>query len=228
MYRIAIDRGGTFTDVFAICPENRIVTLKLLSKQPSEYSDAPFDAIKRILLADGKDIQNDAALLSSVRMGTTVATNALLEHKGVRVAVVLTKGFKDIFRIGNQSREDIFELNLSDPFLLYEDVVEVDERITLYSQHCEVTKDIEFKDSISDDKVAVLKQIDRDVLRKQLQIIYDKGIDSLAVALVHSYIYPDHELIVEEVAKQIGFKHITLSSNIMKMIRYVPRGWLVC
>ncbi|OTF74246.1 hypothetical protein BLA29_012694, partial [Euroglyphus maynei] len=129
MFRIAIDRGGTFTDVFAIGPDKQIITLKLMSSNPSHYKDAPFEAIKRILKQE-----NPHENLDSIRMGTTVATNALLEHKGERVAIVLTKGFRDIFQIGYQNRENIFELDLAESFLLYEQVVEVDERIIMFNE----------------------------------------------------------------------------------------------
>ena len=225
MYRIAIDRGGTFTDVFAVCPDNRIVTLKLLSAQPSQYSDAPFEAIRRILKADGRNIATDDGSIGSIRMGTTVATNALLEHKGERLAIALTKGFRDVFRIGNQSREDIFELKISDRFRLYEEVVEIDERLVLDQDSCKSGKsDVPIVTGVSGDKLQVWKSIDRQQVYDALKQVYDKGIRSLAVALLHSYTYSAHEMVVEEIAKQIGFEHITLSSQIMPMVRYVPRG----
>nr|XP_027195835.1 5-oxoprolinase-like [Dermatophagoides pteronyssinus] len=231
MFRIAMDRGGTFTDVFAIGPNKQIITLKLMSSNPSHYKDAPFEAIKRILNKENPDdssLQPNLDMLDSIRMGTTVATNALLEHKGERVAIVLTKGFRDIFQIGYQNRENIFELDLSDPFILYEQVIEVDERIIMFDEQCEITRnsnnDIRFVDAITGDKVGILKQICLDDVRKDLQKCFDSGIRSLAIAFIHSYLYPEHELIVEKLAKQIGFNHITLSHRIMKMIRYVPRG----
>lgn len=224
MYRIAIDRGGTFTDVFAICPDNRIVTLKLLSSQPSHYNDAPFEAIKRIFANDNRDIGHHDSLIDSIRMGTTVATNALLEHKGERLAIALTKGFKDVFRIGNQSRENIFELNISDPFLLYEEVIEVDERVVLHQEKCELNYNVPVVTGISGDKLELWKCIDKSKVYEDLKKVFDKGIRSLAVALVHSYTFSEHELVVEQIARQIGFEHITLSSKIMPMVRYVPRG----
>src|SRR6218665_3937831 len=141
MYRIAIDRGGTFTDVFAVRPDKSVITLKLLSQDPANYGDAPFEAIKRILQRDGNADNSYNDIISSIRMGTTVATNALLEHKGERMAIVLTKGFRDAFIIGNQSRENIFELNLSEIFVLYESVVEIDERVVLYKQDCQQESD---------------------------------------------------------------------------------------
>lgn len=227
MFRIAIDRGGTFTDVFAICPNKRIVTLKLLSQNPAHYSDAPFEAIRRILKTENPDIKNSIDnydQISSIRMGTTVATNALLEHKGERVAIVLTKGFRDVFQIGYQNREKIFDLDLSDPFLLYEKVVEVDERIVIFNEQCEIIDKSIYETAVSGEKIGVLKSISREEVKNELKKIYDCGIRSLAVAFLHSYLYPKHELIVEEIAKEIGFTHITLSSSIMQMIRYVPRG----
>ncbi|KAF7490065.1 5-oxoprolinase [Sarcoptes scabiei] len=228
MFRIAIDRGGTFTDVFAVCPNNRIVTLKLLSQNPDHYADAPFEAIRQILLqeslADNKKDRVDFDRLTSIRMGTTVGTNALLEHKGERVAVVLSKGFRDIFRIGFQNREKIFELNLEEPFCLYEKVVEVDERIILYQEQCDLYRNVPIETASTGEKIAILKPICHDDVYRELKSIYDQGIRCLAIAFVHSYLYPKHELIVEEIAKKIGFVYITLSSRIMPMIRYVPRG----
>ncbi|KAH9526938.1 hypothetical protein DERF_000993 [Dermatophagoides farinae] len=225
MFRIAIDRGGTFTDVFAIGPDKRIVTLKLLSSNPSQYRDAPFEAIKRILKQYNNQSVDQHDNIDSIRMGTTVATNALLEHKGERVAIVLTKGFRDIFQIGYQNRENIFELDLADPFLLYEKVVEVDERIIMFNEQCEITRNnMPFVDAITGEKIGILKRVCLDDVRRDLKQIYESGIRSLAIAFVHSYLYPEHELIVEKIAKEIGFTHVSLSHRIMKMIRYVPRG----
>lgn len=220
MYQIAIDRGGTFTDVFAVLPDGKIKTLKLLSSQPEQYEDAPFEAINRVCGPNNLDPDRLA-----IRMGTTVATNALLEHKGERTAIVLTKGFRDVFQIGNQSREDIFELNLTDLPLLYEEVLEVDERVVLYQNDCELNNfEQDGEVGISGDKVIVAQPVDEEQVHFELMQIFNKGIRSLAVAFIHSYTYPKHEEIVERIALKIGFNQVSLSSKIMPMIRYVPRG----
>ena len=134
--RISIDRGGTLTDVHASIPGRQDIILKLLSVDPANYKDAPTEGIRRILeLATGKPHPRGQLLnlfhIESIRMGTTVATNALLERKGARSALLITKGFKDLLLIGNQSRPKIFDLSVARPGVLYEQVVEVDERITM-------------------------------------------------------------------------------------------------
>lgn len=132
----AIDRGGTFTDVWSRCPDGRIRILKLLSEDPQNYPDAPTEAIRRILEEEtgrphlrGQPV--DAAQIGWIRMGTTVATNALLERKGERMALLVTEGFRDILQIGNQARPKIFDLKIEMPDLLYEQVIEVEERVIL-------------------------------------------------------------------------------------------------
>lgn len=127
-FEFAIDRGGTFTDVYARCPGGKIRVMKLLSVDPANYDDAPREGIRRILEQEtGKRIEGeiDASLISWIRMGTTVATNALLERKGAKMALLINEGFKDLLFIGNQARPDIFDLQVVTPEVLYEKVVEV-------------------------------------------------------------------------------------------------------
>ena len=144
-FRFAIDRGGTFTDVFCLCPGNKVRVMKLLSVDPANYPDAPREGIRRILESEtGKRMPAEAPLDTSlihwIRMGTTVATNALLERKGERMALVVTKGFKDVLFIGNQARPKLFDLDIKCPEVLYEEVVEVEERMILENSNCQVDK----------------------------------------------------------------------------------------
>ncbi|KAJ3043088.1 hypothetical protein HDU99_010001, partial [Rhizoclosmatium hyalinum] len=134
--RVFIDRGGTFTDCIAFLPDGSTKVIKLLSEDPSNYKDAPTEAIRRIKeFASGKSIPRteklDTSDIELIRMGTTVATNALLERKGEPVALLVTKGFKDILHIQNQARPKIFDLEINMPGVLYEQVIEVDERVSL-------------------------------------------------------------------------------------------------
>nr|XP_058899190.1 5-oxoprolinase isoform X3 [Kogia breviceps] len=136
-FHFAIDRGGTFTDVFAQCPGGHVRVLKLLSEDPARYVDAPTEGIRRILEQEGgmllpRDQPLDTSRIASIRMGTTVATNALLERRGERVALLVTRGFRDLLHVGTQAREDLFDLAVPMPEMLYEEVLEVDERVVLY------------------------------------------------------------------------------------------------
>ena len=133
---VSIDRGGTFTDVHAAIPGREDIVLKLLSVDPANYKDAPTEGIRRVLeiatgVAHPRGEQLDLFHIKSIRMGTTVATNALLERQGAKSALLITRGFKDLLHIGNQSRPDIFDLSVARPAVLYQEVVEVDERVTM-------------------------------------------------------------------------------------------------
>lgn len=202
------DRGGTFTDCLGAIEGQDDIVVKLLSQDPGNYNDAPIEGIRRILeKATGKIIPRNEKLdvsdLSelSIRMGTTVATNALLERKGERVALLITKGFGDALQIGTQSRPKLFDLNIVRPDVLYEDVVEVDERVTIeeYQQNplppdeatlqAKLQSDPELCLGISGEMIRILKRPDRDVLRNDLQKLFDKGYRTIAVCLVHSYTY---------------------------------------
>jgi 5-oxoprolinase (ATP-hydrolysing) len=176
-------------------------------------------------------------------MGTTVATNALLERKGEKIAMVVTKGFKDCLEIGNQSRPKIFDLAIRKPDVLYEKVVEIDERVTLedYAEDPErnITK-VETRDSengaadqhlvrgLSSEAVRILQRPEEEIIRKQLKEVYDQGIRSIAVCLMHGYTFPDHEALVGKLARDIGFKHVSLSHELMPMIKLVPRATSAC
>ncbi|KAG6531015.1 5-oxoprolinase-like [Zingiber officinale] len=226
-FRFCIDRGGTFTDIYAEVPgQSEGCVMKLLSVDPLNYDDAPIEGIRRILEEfTGQKIPRSSKIptekIEWIRMGTTVATNALLERKGERIALCVTRGFRDLLQIGNQARPKIFDLTVSKPSNLYEEVVEVDERIELVIDEKNVTSSIE---GISGELVKVTKPIDIDGLRYSLKHLLDKGIYCLAVVLMHSYTYPQHEILVEKLALSMGFRHVSLSSALTPMVRAVPRG----
>ena len=221
------------------------VVIKLLSVDPDNYDDAPLEGIRRLLSKfTGKEIRRgeplDTTKIESIRMGTTVATNALLERKGQDIAMVVTKGFKDCLEIGNQSRPDIFDLAIRKPDVLYKRVVEIDERVTLedYAEDPERHKteaksisdagDAELVRGNSGEAVRILKRPDEEAIRTQLQEVYDSGLKSIAVCLMHSYTYPRHEALVGRIAKEIGFEHVSLSHELMAMIKLVPRATSAC
>ncbi|OJD31864.1 5-oxoprolinase (atp-hydrolyzing) [Diplodia corticola] len=234
--RIAIDRGGTFCDFWARIPgRNDDLVLKLLSVCPDEYPDAPTEGIRQILeIATGKPVPRgeplDLAPVESIRMGTTVATNALLERKGERVALVITKGFRDLLIIGNQARPHLFDLSVQKLDRLYETVVEVDERVTVegFSEDPEpepidVDADPDLVRGLTGEPLRVLKKPNYDEVRESLQSLWDQGYRSLAVALMHSFTFPEHELEIGRIAREMGFK-VALSSQLQPMIKLVPRA----
>ncbi|XP_015790141.1 5-oxoprolinase isoform X2 [Tetranychus urticae] len=163
-------------------------------------------------------------------MGTTVATNALLERKGEPMALLVTKGFRDILYIGNQSRPSIFDLSVNIPDALYSAVIEVDERLLLASEKCCIKdwSNLPSAIGVTGETVIIEKTVDVADLRNQLIQLKSLGINSLAVALLHSYIYPDHEIVVEKVARELGFDYVTLSSKVMPMVKIVDRGFTSC
>lgn len=247
--RIAIDRGGTFTDCVGNPGTGKMeddVLIKLLSVDPQNYDDAPLEGIRRLLERfTGQDIPRgqplDTSKIESIRMGTTVATNALLERKGEDIAMIVTKGFKDCLEIGNQSRPNIFDLAIRKPEVLYKKVVEIDERVTLedYAEdpernHTEAQSEdaagqgAELVKGLSGETVRILQRPDEGSIRKQLQEVYDSGLKSIAVCLMHGYTYPQHEAIVGKIARDIGFEHVSLSSELMPMIKLVPRATSAC
>ncbi|KAI3842855.1 hypothetical protein MKX03_008645 [Papaver bracteatum] len=229
--RFCIDRGGTFTDVYAEIPgQSDGKVMKLLSVDPSNYDDAPIEGIRRILEEfTGKKIPRSSKIptdkIEWIRMGTTVATNALLERKGERIALCVTKGFKDLLQIGNQARPNIFDLTVAKPSNLYEEVIEADERIELVlDKEEEKQGDGCSVRGISGELIRVKKPLDEETLRPLLKGLLDRGISCLAVVLMHSYTYPQHETMVEELAMSMGFRHVSLSSALTPMVRAVPRG----
>lgn len=205
---MTLDRGGTFTDCLGIVEGRKDdIVVKLLSQDPSNYADAPIEGIRRILeQATGKSFPRDQKLNTtdfsrvSIRMGTTVATNALLERKGERVALLITKGFRDALTIGNQSRPKLFDLNIRKPDVLFEDVVEVEERVTIedYQQNptpdrekllASLESDPDLTRGVSGEVIRILQRLDEDKVRRDLQALYDEGYRSIAIVLVHSYTY---------------------------------------
>lgn len=244
-----MQRGGTFTDCIGNSGSGKIeddVVIKLLSEDPSNYDDAPLEGIRRLLSHfTGQEIPRgeplDTSKIESIRMGTTVATNALLERKGEEIAFVVTKGFKDCLEIGNQSRPKIFDLAICKPEVLYQKVIEINERVTLedYAEDPEGhrTETAPRKPSdeasqlvrgLSSEAVRILQRpVDREV-RAQLQELYDGGVRSIAVCLVHGYTFPDHEALIGQIAEDIGFHQVSLSHALLPMIKLVPRATSAC
>ncbi|KAI1077448.1 Hydantoinase B/oxoprolinase-domain-containing protein [Whalleya microplaca] len=237
--RFAIDRGGTFTDVFAAVPGGEDIVLKLLSVDPGSYNDAPAEGIRRVLeIVSGKPIPRGAPipkdLIHSIRMGTTVATNALLERKGTRHAFVVNQGFGDLLEIGYQSRPKLFELGIKKPELLYEKVVEVSERITVEEFDEDLTKESRppleevpgvLVKGITGDILRIIRPLDETEVREKLAQTKAEGIETLAICLAHSYIYPFHENRIAEIAKEMGFIHVSTSSSVgANMIKMISRG----
>ncbi|XP_030205201.1 5-oxoprolinase [Gadus morhua] len=234
-FDFAIDRGGTFTDVFARLPDGSERVLKLLSRDPQNYKDAPTEGIRRVLEEEtGKFFPReqpvDTSLIGWIRMGTTVATNALLEREGERTALLVTKGFKDLLHIGTQARPKLFDLEMSMPDVLYEEVIEVDERVVLKQEGCQLPR----KDpkrtvkGSTGDSLEVWRELDLKSVEKDLKGVLSRGITSLAVLLLHSYTWSAHEKAVGALARRLGFSQVSLSSEVMPMVRAVPRGYTVC
>uniref|UniRef100_A0A2K2AS26 5-oxoprolinase n=1 Tax=Populus trichocarpa TaxID=3694 RepID=A0A2K2AS26_POPTR len=228
--RFCIDRGGTFTDVYAeISGKSDGRDLKLLSVDPANYEDAPVEGIRRILEEyTGEKIPRTSKIPTNkiewIRMGTTVATNALLERKGERIALCVTRGFKDLLQIGNQARPNIFDLTVSKPSNLYEEVIEVDERVQLVVDESGDDGLGSVVKGVSGELVRVVKPVDEQGLKPLLKGLLERGISCLAVVLMHSYTFPQHELAVEKLAVDLGFRHVSLSSSLTPMVRAVPRG----
>jgi 5-oxoprolinase (ATP-hydrolysing) len=226
---ISIDRGGTFTDVHAIVPDRPDIVLKLLSVDPSHYQDAPTEGIRQILELVGDPHPRGQPLrldrIGCLRMGTTVATNALLERKGARSVLFTTKGFRDLLKIGDQSRPAIFDLSMARPGVLPESVVEVNERVI--PCHPNASTDCfpgaRIVEGITGEKFRVVQALELDHVRSELQRLREEGYKSISVALAHSFAYPDHERQIGEIAEQMGFS-VTLSSKLMPMIKLVPRA----
>lgn len=198
-----IDRGGTFTDVVARAPDGRLTVRKLLSEDPSRYRDAAMAAVRDLL-----ELHGDAAIpadrVEVVRMGTTVATNALLERRGVRTALVITKGFGDALRIAYQDRPRLFDRRIDVATPLYERVIELDERVTVDG--------------------TVLRAPDLDRLSDALRQAYRDGVRALAIVCLHSHWHPAHEQAVGTLAERIGFTWVSLSSEVSPLMKLVPRG----
>ncbi|MCH0629973.1 hydantoinase B/oxoprolinase family protein [Kocuria palustris] len=232
--KIAIDRGGTFCDVIAKIPGEEDYVFKLLSVDPQNYNDAPTEGIRRVLeKAEGRSIPKEEKLrlesIHLIRMGTTVATNALLERKGAPVLLVTTKGFGDILEIGNQTRPDIFDLTAKKLGKLYSQVLEIDERVTVDSFSEGGGSKLPNKtgdnvlQGITGEPIRILKSPDYDAIRAQLQEIWDKGqIKLVALSLMHAYAFPDHEAKIADIARDIGFE-ILVSHQLQPMIGMLNR-----
>jgi 5-oxoprolinase (ATP-hydrolysing) len=198
-----IDRGGTFTDVVGLDPNGRIRTRKLLSHNPEHYADAAVQGMRDLLgLAAGAPFPSER--IAAVKMGTTVATNALLERKGDRTLLAITRGFGDALRIGTQARPKIFARQIVLPQMLYERVIEIDERVTAGGE--------------------VLRPIDLVAARPALAAAYADGIRAIAIVLLHGYRHVDHERRLAALAREIGFTQVSVSHEVAPLMRIVPRG----
>ncbi len=202
-WQFYIDRGGTFTDIVAKTPHDEIIVHKLLSSNPEQYEDAPIQGIRDIMGVP-KAEPIPTAQIEVVKMGTTVATNALLERKGDRTVLLITKGFKDALRIGYQNRPDIFAREIVLPTMLYEAVVEIDARYDAQGNE--------------------LKPVNRQQVRQDLQGIHAQGINCCAIVLMHGYRYTNHELEVAEIATEVGFTQISISHQVSPLMKLVSRG----
>lgn len=198
-WQFLIDRGGTFTDIVAVAPDGTLGAVKLLSDNPNRYSDAALAGIEHFLDAAPAP---DAPV--SIRMGTTVGTNALLERRGEPTVLVTTAGLKDAIRIGTQQRPDIFALDIELPEMLYGRVIEARERLAADGE--------------------VIMPLDEDRVTADLEAAREAGFDSVAVVLLHGYAFPRHERRVAEIAERIGFGQVSVSHRISPLMKIVPRG----
>jgi len=197
-WSFSIDRGGTFTDIVARAPDGRVHVAKLLSDNPEHYEDAAVEGIRRLTAG------HDAAPIAAVKMGTTVATNALLERKGEPLVLAITAGLGDALRIGHQSRPDIFARRIVLPEALYGRVVEIDERLTAEGE--------------------VLRPLDLDRARADLQAAFDEGFRAVAIVLMHGWRWTAHEAALAQAARDIGFTQVSASHAVGPLIKLVGRG----
>ena len=198
-----IDRGGTFTDIVARSPDGKLITHKLLSEDPAHYEDAAMHGIRQVLGLP-ENAPFPAEQVEAIKMGTTVGTNALLERKGERTVLVITRGFGDALRIGYQNRPDIFAQNIELPDQLYERVIEVSGRYGAEGKE--------------------LVPLDLEGAKKELEEAFKAGIRSAAIVLMHAYRYPEHELKLGRLAQEIGFTQVSLSHQASPLIKLVSRG----
>jgi 5-oxoprolinase (ATP-hydrolysing) len=198
-----IDRGGTFTDVVGRQPDGRLVTVKVLSDNPERYPDAALEGIRRLLgLAGGAPVPADR--VDAVKMGTTVATNALLERTGEPLALLVTRGFADAPRIAYQNRPRLFDRHVVLPALLHREVIEVDERVGADG--------------------ALVRPLDEDSARAALQAAFDRGLRAVAIVLMHGYRFPAHERRLAALARAIGLPQVSVSHEVSPLIRFVARA----
>ena len=203
MWQFWIDRGGTFTDIVARTPEGVIRTHKLLSENPEQYKDAAVQGIRDMLGLEAR-APIPAGSIDSVKMGTTVATNALLERKGDRTILLITRGLGDLLRIGYQNRPRLFDLHIKLPSMLYERVVEVEERVGAEGE--------------------VVTPLDEVRAAQALQEAYDDGIRAVAIAFMHGYRHTAHEANVASLAREIGFTQVSVSHEVSPLMKLVSRG----
>jgi 5-oxoprolinase (ATP-hydrolysing) len=198
-----IDRGGTFTDIVGRRPDGQLVTHKLLSEHPEQYRDAAVAGIRHLLgVAAGAPLP--AAGIEAVKMGTTVATNALLERKGEPTVLAITRGYRDALRIAYQNRPRLFDRHIVLPELLYSQVIEIDERIGAHGD--------------------VVQPLDEEAAQNSLQQAYDSGLRSLAIVFMHGYRHTAHEAAVARIARAIGFTQVSVSHEVSPMMKLVARG----
>jgi 5-oxoprolinase (ATP-hydrolysing) len=193
-----IDRGGTFTDVVARAPDGRLLTAKLLSDDPGRYEDAAVEAIRRLMEEHG------AAPIDAVKMGTTVATNALLERKGEPVVLAITRGHGDALRIGYQARPDIFAREIILPEPLYERVIEIDERVTAEGD--------------------IIRPLDLAAARIAFEQAHQAGLRAIAIVLMHGWRWTAHEAALANLARGIGFAQVSVSHEVGPLIKLIGRG----
>ena len=203
MWQFWIDRGGTFTDIVARKPDGSILINKLLSENPTQYKDAAIAGIKKCLKLKPEN-KIPVNKISSIKMGTTVATNALLERKGDRTLLLITKGFGDLLRIGYQNRPLLFDLNIRLPEILYDRVIEVSERL--------------------DAKGNIIRNLDKESVRKALKEAKADGINGVAIAFMHSYLNPIHEEKIAKIAIEESFSQISVSHKVSPLMKLVGRG----
>ncbi len=198
-----IDRGGTFTDVIGRSPDGSLHTLKLLSEDSSHYTDAAVEGIRRLLrLSPGEPITPQQ--VACVKMGTTVATNALLERKGERTLLIITRGFRDALKIATQARPRLFDRRIVMPEMLYERVIEAQERMGAHGE--------------------IVQSLDEPALRAQLTEAHVQGLRCCAIVFLHGYRYVQHERIAANLAHEIGFNQISVSHRVSPLMKLVPRG----
>jgi len=203
LWQFWIDRGGTFTDVVGKRPDGRLVTLKLLSENPEQYKDAAVAGIRHLLgLKTGEPVTPDR--VACVKMGTTVATNALLERKGEPTLLVTTRGFRDALRIAYQNRPRIFDRNIVLPELLYSAVVEAHERVGAHGD--------------------VVQALDEALLEDALRTYYQQGLRSVAIIFMHGYRYTAHERVAARLARTVGYTQVSTSYETSPMMKFVSRG----
>ncbi len=203
MWQFWVDRGGTFTDIVGRNPDGSLLSHKLLSENPEQYKDAAVQGV-RDLMGLGPEDTLPTGAISAVKMGTTVATNALLERKGDPTLLLITEGFRDLLRIGYQNRPRLFDLNIVLPELLYTQAAEIPERL--------------------DAAGGVVTPLDLDAARSALQSAFDDGIRSVAIAFMHGYLNPAHEKAVAEIAREVGFTQVSTSHETSKLIKLIGRG----